>query len=83
MLVAPKEKESHCRFDLKVFEDNVYEPLLANANNLGEAIAKVMEHVTHVSQTPAADDIRAKSGYEPTPTIIEAATLKALLLSRE
>lgn len=73
ILVAPKEKDSHCCFDLKVFEDNVYEPLLANANKLGEAIAKVMEHVTHVSQTPSADDIWAKSGYEPTPTIIEAA----------
>lgn len=73
ILVAPKEKNSHCRLDLKVFEDNVYEPLLANATMLGEAIASVLEHVPHAPQSTVADEAWAKSGYEPTPTIIEAA----------
>ena len=73
ILVAPKEKDSHCSLELKVFEDQVYEPLLTNAAKLGDAIAKVMEHVSHQSQTRADDDAWAKSGYEPTPTIIEAA----------
>ena len=73
ILVAPKEKDSHCRLDLKVFEDNVYEPLLANEKKLGDAIAKVIEYVPHLNHAPDTDDEWAKSGYEPTPTIIEAA----------
>ena len=73
ILVAPKGKDSHCRLDLKVFEDNVYEPLLANEKKLGDAIAKVIEYVPHLNHAPDTDDEWAKSGYEPTPTIIEAA----------
>ena len=67
------EKDCHCRLDLKHFEDNVYEPLEVNAKLLGVAITKVLASISHVSQPTSADDAWAKSGYEPTPTIIEAA----------
>ena len=73
ILVVPKEKDCHCRLDLKHFEDNVYEPLEVNAKLLGVAITKVLASISHASQPTSADDAWAKSGYEPTPTIIEAA----------
>ena len=73
VLVAPKEKDNHCCLELKHFEDNVYEPLMVNAHLLGAGISKVLDSIPHEVQLKTADDIWAKSGYEPTPTIIEAA----------
>ena len=73
VLVAPKEKVKHCSLELKHFEDNVYEPLMVNAHLLGAGISKVLDSIPHEVQLKTADDIWAKSGYEPTPTIIEAA----------
>lgn len=73
ILVAPKEKDAQCRLNLKQFEDNVYEPLLVNSKFLSLAITKVLEKVPHEVQPIINDDLWAKSGYEPTPTIIEAA----------
>ena len=73
ILVAPKEKDSHCKLDLKHFEDNVYEPLMVNSNNLGKAFEKVLDDIKCQPQPTYEDDIWAKSGYSPTPTIIEAA----------
>lgn len=73
ILVAPHEKDCHCSLALKPFEDDVYEPLKANAKLLSEAIAKVMDTVPHEERAREEDDLWAKSGYEPTPTIIEAA----------
>ena len=71
--MAPKEKDKHCCLELKHFEDNVYEPLMVNAHLLGAGISKVLDSIPHEVQLKTADDIWAKSGYEPTPTIIEAA----------
>lgn len=73
VLVAPKEKDKHCCLELKHFEDNVYEPLMVNAHLLGAGISKVLDSIPHEVQLKTADDIWAKRGYEPTPTIIEAA----------
>lgn len=73
VLVTPKEKDKHCCLELKHFEDNVYEPLMVNAHLLGAGISKVLDSIPHEVQLKTADDIWAKSGYEPTPTIIEAA----------
>ena len=73
VLVAPKEKDKHCCLELKHLEDNVYEPLMVNAHLLGAGISKVLDSIPHEVQLKTADDIWAKSGYEPTPTIIEAA----------
>lgn len=73
ILVAPKEKNSHCKLEFKHFEDNVYEPLLVNRKLLSDAYAKALDIIPHSLQSPSADNAWARSGYEPTPTIVEAA----------
>ena len=73
ILVAPTEKDKNCRLELNHFEDNVYEPFMVNANRLQECIEKVLAAIPHSTNIPSQDDKWAKSGYEPTPTIIEAA----------
>lgn len=73
ILVAPKESNKKCSLELKYYEDNVYEPLQVNASKLRDAFATVLESIPHDTQNLVTDDVWAKSGYEPTPTIIEAA----------
>lgn len=74
ILVAPHEKNAHCKFELKHFEDEVYEPLWANAERLGECIENSLKQIPHTATfSMQRDEQWAKSGYEPTPTIIEAA----------
>jgi hypothetical protein len=73
IVVAPQEKDSNCCLELKHFEDNVYEPLKVNAKQLSKAFSQVLSIVDHHPQTTQEDDSWAKSGYSPTPTIIEAA----------
>lgn len=75
VLVAPSEKNKHCSFNLRCFEDDVYEPLQTNNNRLGEAISIPLANIPHttVAHSDVRDEQWAKSGYEPTPTIIEAA----------
>lgn len=71
--VVPNEKDRNCTIESKHFEDNVYEPIQVNTQKLGEAIKHFLANVTHVPCSRQDDDLWAKSGYEPTPTIIEAA----------
>ena len=72
--VVPNEKNSHCVTELKHFEDNVYYPLRANTAILHQCIESILRNIEHNKlSTPIEDDCWAKSGYEPTPTIIEAA----------
>lgn len=75
ILVVPSEKNRKCLLDLKPFEDDVYQPMMVNAERLQEAIEQTLNLPTvhKTVSTPEADDRWAKSGYEPTPTIIEAA----------
>ena len=72
-LVAPKEKDSHCHLTLKHFEDMVYEPLMVNRKKLPKMFGAVLEGVVYKDKPTLSDDQWAKSGYSPTPTIIEAA----------
>ena len=72
ILVVPNEKNSRCVLDLKPFEDNVYEPLWVNSERLHEAIELFTPNVSP-EWSQDNDDRWARSGYEPTPTIIEAA----------
>lgn len=73
IVVVPKEKDSHCNIGLKCFEDYVYNPLMVNAKLLSSIFSKVLA-IPHIRQQPVStDNSWAKSGYEPTPTIIEAA----------
>ena len=74
ILVAPNENDKNCVFTLAPFEDNVYNPLLSNAGRLRECIKMIIEDVRPSIHFPTdEDDTWAKSGYDPTPTIIEAA----------
>lgn len=72
ILVVPNEKNKRCQLELKSFADDVYEPLWVNAERLQEALDSILP--AKASAWSQLDDDRwAKSGYEPTPTIIEAA----------
>ena len=73
VLVAPRERDSHCQITLKHFEDNVYEPMLVNRKKLAEVFETVLNSVNYKIKPKLTDDQWAKSGYSPTPTIIEAA----------
>ena len=69
--VVPTEKNRNCVLDL-VLQDGVYEPFKVNAERLHEAFEIVLtEDIPVWSQKE--NDRWAKSGYEPTPTIVEAA----------
>lgn len=73
ILVVPNEKDRNCSLELRHFEDNVYEPIQVNTKKLSETFLRVLAVVEHKASMSAEDDAWAKSGYEPTPTIIEAA----------
>ncbi len=75
ILVAPCEKDKNCSFTLNHFEDNVYEPLRTNAKRLSEVFSTSLTQIPHEATEHSDDRDKqwAKSGYEPTPTIIEAA----------
>lgn len=74
ILVATEAKESSNKLRFSVYNDQIYDPLLTNAENLGELIGKVLdnEHALPSSINEFAD--WAISRYSPTPTIIEAAS---------
>lgn len=75
VLVATLVRNNNCDFSLNPFKDNVYEPLRTNANRLCDAFSISLENIPHpkIEHSDDRDDQWAKSGYEPTPTIIEAA----------
>lgn len=74
ILVASNAPSKNCEFGMIPFEDKVYQPLLSNANRLGECIAATLNALNPSKLFSEEEDYRwAKSGYSPTPTIIEAA----------
>lgn len=74
IVVAPKEKNKNCHIELKPFEDDVYQPLVSNNERLSECFDKTLSNtIPKHTFTKEDDDVWAKSGYDPTPTIIEAA----------
>lgn len=74
IVVAPKEKNRNCHIKLEPFEDNVYQPLVSNNERLSECFDKTLSNIIPKHTfTNEDDDVWAKSGYDPTPTIIEAA----------
>lgn len=75
IVVATKAANNNCSFELVHHEDDVYQPLLSNGDRLGECIKHVLDELKHgKGYDPKKDEAWAKSGYEPTPTIVEAAT---------
>ena len=73
ILVVPKEKDSRCQLNLDHYEDLVYKPLQVNQKKLTGVIEYILNSVSYKILPKQSDDQWAKSGYSPTPTIIEAA----------
>ncbi|MBD5103566.1 MAG: hypothetical protein HDT47_01750, partial [Ruminococcaceae bacterium] len=72
IVVVPGEKDSNCITELIPFEDNVFLPTQVNGGKLKEVISDVLLTVPRIKFEDS--DIQwARGGYEPTPTIIEAA----------
>lgn len=71
IVVVPCALNEDCQLTPKSSEDKVYEPLFTNTSQLGMAIQNILDQAT--AQPSQTDDAWANSGYEPTPTIIEAA----------
>ncbi len=55
---------------LKVYPDNIYEPIMANATTLGIVLQDCLQNISSTSLDPLAWE---GGRYKPTPTIIEAA----------
>lgn len=74
ILVATEAKQSSQKLIFSVYDDKIYNPLLSNAEFLEELISKVItnEHANQQNDNILKD--WAISRYEPTPTIIEAAS---------
>lgn len=74
IVVAPSEKDNRCKFDLFPYKDHVYAPLCSNQKGLIECLNTVLkDDKVRELQQPMDNDAWANSGYNPTPTIIEAA----------
>ncbi len=74
VLIAPNGNPEQCKIVLKPSEDNVYEPLHTNRNKLKECLETILKQVAkNGNYSPTTDHDWAISGYDPTPTIVEAA----------
>lgn len=74
ILIATEAKDiSECLM-FSVYNDQVYQPLFVNSSNLSLIINKVLKRECPYPTQFDAVDKWEKSRYEPTPTIIEAAT---------
>ncbi len=85
ILVCTNAKDKDCNFTLKQREtdpDNVFNPLRSNSKRLAECIdyvllelkSKLLFQINDLDYYLSDDLLWARSGYSPTPTIIEAAT---------
>lgn len=74
ILIATEAKDKSTDLRMSVYHDSIYNPLLIDANGLGQLIANIVER-EHTAIFSVEDiDRWHKSRYEPTPTIIEAAS---------
>ena len=73
ILVATESDTYSTICQLSHYDDGVYEPLLTDANHLGDIISLVLsDNLPSLTYAVALEDW-ARSRYAPTPTIIEAA----------
>ena len=73
IVVVPCALDEDCHLTPKSSGDKVYEPLFTNTRQLGTAIQNILVLDQATVRHSQSDDVWANSGYEPTPTIIEAA----------
>lgn len=74
ILVPTENNEVSTTCTLSHYDDGVYEPMIANKVALGEVLKRVLEQdIPHKEYKVALKDW-VRSRYEPTPTIVEAAS---------
>lgn len=72
IVVVPGEKERNCVMELTPFEDRVYRPIQVNETKLKDLFAQALSIIPY-TKFDITDIQWSRAGYEPTPTIIEAA----------
>lgn len=72
IVVVPGEKERNCVMELTPFEDSVYRPTQVNETKLKDLFAQALSTIPYTN-FDITDIQWSRAGYEPTPTIIEAA----------
>ena len=72
VVVVPGERDRNCNLELIPSKDGVYDPTQGNDNKLSELISDTLSAIAPYVGTDS-DMQWARGGYEPTPTIIEAA----------
>jgi hypothetical protein len=74
ILVPTENNEVSTTCTLSHYDDGVYEPMIANKMALGDVLKRVLEQdISHKEYKVALKDW-VRSRYEPTPTIVEAAS---------
>ena len=74
IVVAPSESDKHCSLELNDSGEGVFYPLCSNQKRLSECLRNVFADSEVKKQQRCIDnETWEKSGYNPTPTIIEAA----------
>ena len=74
ILVVTGASDSLTRMSMSSYDDEVFDPLLVNSHSLNKAIEQVLARVSD-THYDVVDIYRwMRSRYEPTPTIIEAAS---------
>ncbi len=71
IVVCTDAKDEDCKLELVKYKDSVYKPLLSNERLLPESILKGIDELSGIINIDALQ--WARSGYAPTPTIVEAA----------
>lgn len=74
ILVASDASDVSASFRFSVYNDNVYNPILVNSSYLQQAIIRVLAREKALPEDQLDLSRWHKSRYEPTPTIIEAAS---------
>ena len=77
VLVATNSEMTSEELQLSQYNDNVYEPLVANSQTLGTLIQKVLDSLRekHVDLSDDEEDaLWVQARYSPTPTIVQAAS---------
>lgn len=74
ILIVTGASDSLTKLSSSTYDDEVFEPLLVNANSLDCAIEKVISKNRANAFTKESLDRWCRSRYEPTPTIVEAAS---------
>lgn len=74
ILVATESDDSSHELRFSVYNDKIYDPLFSNIDNLRRLITEVLEREQALPSPANEFSNWAISRYEPTPTIIEAAS---------